>query len=799
MQLMVPAESAHDTIAGLGEVGLLQFKDLASDKSAFQRTYASQVKRCDEMSRKLRFFTEQVSKTGMTTSLRLGSETAFEFDQLEARLDELESELMQVNANSERLQKSHSELLELQLVLERAGSFFTDAQSRASTSTLRSGGNDGISTMDAPLLNAEAPPSEPKTVRLGFVAGVIQQDKLMPFERLLFRATRGNMFLKNVPVGAVVDPGTAEKVEKAVFVVFFAGERARTKILKICEAFGANRYPFPEEGTRQRQMNAEVTARLRELQTTIEAGERHRESVLQSIAANLEGWTREVKRETAVYHTLNKLSMDVTRKVLVAEAWVPTNAKARVQEALQSAAQRSSASVETIFQPLVTYEQPPTYFQTNKYTVCFQEIVDSYGIARYREANPAVFTIVTFPFLFAVMFGDFGHGMFMLLFAGYLVLAENKLGKMQLNEIIDMMFAGRYCILLMSFFSIYTGLLYNEAFSIPMTIFGKSRWACPTDPKNQDRAAFHFNNDLCPEAFSEGLQMTTTHPYPLGIDPAWHGTRTELTYLNSVKMKLSIILGVAQMNLGIILSLTNQRFFRDSLSTLCEFIPQMIFLNALFGYLSLLIIAKWVNGSTADLYHIMIYMFLSPGNVDCSGGCPENVMYTGQGPIQVLLLLVALIAVPCMLLPKPLILRKRFLKRQAETNDYNRVSPRDDGDEENDNQALRMGGSSHDHHEEEFDFGEVMVHQMIHTIEFVLGAVSNTASYLRLWALSLAHSQLSAVFYDRVIMAGTSANSIGALFIGYSASLGEFQNKFYHGDGYKFAPFSFAAVDKEEL
>lgn len=89
------------------------------------------------------------------------------------------------------------------------------------------------------------------------------------------------------------------------------------------------------------------------------------------------------------------------------------------------------------------------------------------------------------------------------------------------------------------------------------------------------------------------------------------------------------------MNLGIILSLTNQRFFRDSLSTLCEFIPQMIFLNALFGYLSLLIIAKWVNGSTADLYHIMIYMFLSPGNVDCSGGCPENVMYTGQGPIQV--------------------------------------------------------------------------------------------------------------------------------------------------------------------
>ena len=40
----MPAESAHDTVAALGEVGLLQFKDLNPDKSAFQRTFANQVR-----------------------------------------------------------------------------------------------------------------------------------------------------------------------------------------------------------------------------------------------------------------------------------------------------------------------------------------------------------------------------------------------------------------------------------------------------------------------------------------------------------------------------------------------------------------------------------------------------------------------------------------------------------------------------------------------------------------------------------------------------------------------------------
>lgn len=47
------------------------------------------------------------------------------------------------------------------------------------------------------------------------------------------------------------------------FVVFFSGEQARTKILKICEAFGASCYPVPEDVTKQRQITREVSLQLR--------------------------------------------------------------------------------------------------------------------------------------------------------------------------------------------------------------------------------------------------------------------------------------------------------------------------------------------------------------------------------------------------------------------------------------------------------------------------------------------------------------------------------------------------------
>jgi vacuolar-type H+-ATPase subunit I/STV1 len=61
----------------------------------------------------------------------------------------------------------------------------------------------------------------------------------------------------------------------------------------------------------------------------------------------------------------------------------------------------------------------------------FQMIIDSYGIAKYGEVNPTIVAIVTFPFLFAVMFGDIGHGAIMFLAGGLMCYYEKPLAKVR--------------------------------------------------------------------------------------------------------------------------------------------------------------------------------------------------------------------------------------------------------------------------------------------------------------------------------------------------------------------------------
>jgi len=422
-------------------------------------------------------------------------------------------------------------------------------------------------------------------------------------------------------------------------------------------------------------------------------------------------------------------------------------------------------------------------------------MTNAYAVPTYKEINPSVITIITFPFLFAVMFGDVGHAAILFTCALSLVVFEKQIKDVfESNELLIMLYQGRYLLLMMGCFSIFTGILYNDFFGLSLNLFG---------------TRYTFSHD--------GIGTFNGNTYEFGVDPAWYETTNKLMYYNSVKMKMAIIFGVSHMMTGTVLKFFNFLHFKKWAFVFMEAIPEFFILGCTFGYLCFMIIYKWcvdwvgLRAVAPDILKAMTDFFLH---------FYEDItypLYAGQRPVQITLLLIAGISVPILLIATPVyeyIEHKRHVAKQQA-------------------QLLENEGEE----EEEFLLQEVIIHQLIHTIEYALGAVSNTASYLRLWALSLAHAQLSEVFFALTIkliltlgqlFVFNGSNTLFMivdysgipLFIGYSVwvslTLGvllgmetlsaflhalrlhwvEFNSKFFKGEGYSFDPLAFEGILK---
>ncbi|CAG9863945.1 unnamed protein product [Phyllotreta striolata] len=848
-QLFLQSEAAYACVSELGELGLVQFRDLNPDVNAFQRKFVNEVRRCDEMERKLRYLEKEIKKDGipmLDTGENPEAPQPREMIDLEATFEKLENELREVNQNAEALKRNFLELTELKQILRKTQVFFdeheggvnpTESMTRALIS------DDSIARQSAlgPVqLGLPEKQYDPEEYFPCFVAGVILRERIPAFERMLWRACRGNVFLRQAEIETPLeDPSSGDQVYKSVFIIFFQGDQLKTRVKKICEGFRATLYPCPEAPADRREMAMGVMTRIEDLNTVLGQTQDHRHRVLVAAAKNIKNWFVKVRKIKAIYHTLNLFNLDVTQKCLIAECWVPVLDLENIQLALRRGTERSGSSVPPILNRMDTLEDPPTYNHTNKFTSGFQTLIDAYGIASYREMNPAPYTIITFPFLFAVMFGDLGHGFLMTLFGAWMVLKEKPLAaKKSDNEIWNIFFGGRYIILLMGCFSMYTGLIYNDVFAKSLNIFGSSWYVANASARTESK-----DYGLDPRADRNYIGT----PYPLGMDPVWQLANNKIIFHNSFKMKISIILGILHMLFGVVMSLFNHMYFKNKLSIICEFIPQVVFLVFLFMYMVLLMFIKWfvyfANIEDDDIIYgsrcapsilITFINMVLQKETPFDPKCKTSNLFGGQLGLQKFLFVCAVICVPWMLLAKPLIImRNRKNAAQYSVNHQQMQSATENGDAEqpmhnSTSQPPAMGGGGHD----EEPMGEIFIHQGIHTIEYVLGSVSHTASYLRLWALSLAHAQLSEVLWNMVLSKGLQVDDWGggvALYVifafwsaltvsilvlmeGLSAFLHtlrlhwvEFQSKFYSGSGYGFQPFSFeiildsASQGKEEV
>lgn len=648
------------------------------------------------------------------------SPSASEIDELADKSQSLENRIASLNESYETLKKREVELTEWRWVLREAGGFFDRA--RGQTDEIR----HSLDNDDAPLLQdveqhgqGEASGDRSFSVmNIGFVAGVIPRERIASFERILWRTLRGNLYMNQSEIPEpIINPENNEEVSKNVFIIFAHGKEIIAKIRKISESLGADLYSVDENSELRRDQIREVNTRLSDLASVLRNTKSTLDAELTAIGRNLAAWMVIIKKEKGTYQTLNKFSYDHQRKTLIAEAWAPTNSLGLIKSTLSDVNDRAGLSVPTIVNQIKTTKTPPTYFKTNRFTLGFQTIIDAYGTIKYREVNPALPAIVTFPFMFAVMFGDFGHGLIIFLAAVAMIYYERTLQRSKLDELFGMIFYGRYIVLMMGIFSIYTGLIYCDAFSVELPIF-KSMWEWKEDGKGDS-------------------SRVAGYTYPFGLDWKWHGTDNDLLFSNSYKMKLSILLGWAHMTFSLIWSLVNARYFKTPIDIWGNFVPGMIFFQSIFGYLAFTIVFKWVvdwdarGESPPSLLNMLIYMFLQPGTLE-PGSTP---LYRGQAAIQTILLLMAVICVPILLFLKPFYLRWEHNKARAlgyrGIGESTRVSALDDDDDDegrtlnggrqsfgddDDGMAMITQDIGHGEDHEEFEFSEIMIHQVIHTI-----------------------------------------------------------------------------------
>eukprot|EP01063_Lacrimia_lanifica_P010827 TRINITY_DN1758_c0_g1_i1.p1 TRINITY_DN1758_c0_g1~~TRINITY_DN1758_c0_g1_i1.p1 ORF type:complete len:854 (+),score=386.93 TRINITY_DN1758_c0_g1_i1:52-2613(+) len=805
-------------LLALGGLGCAQLCDLNAETQAFSKEYTVDIRRCEELQRKVRFFQDEMKRWAPRGGWRTASVPATSSQ--EGALDDAERETGTVypeydkqNANYQKLRSNWIEAYEFWQVLE------SHVVRELAVDTQRDDGG------------------------LCILAGTIPSAKVATFQRLAYRVTRGYAEVHTTPLpdpshlanGDAVYAGELfgkEDLDRHIFVGVFHSSAVGQRLKKLAQSMEAhvlmeNAMSRADRELQERQQSETCYDCSKML---VRAKESVQQMLAKEVVPNVQNWFHTALVHKAVAHNMNMLQMRPHSAVGV--AWVP---QSRIED-IKNIFSGTTGAAKTVVMELETpkHVSPPTHFETNKFTECFQGIVSSYGMPRYKEANPAVFTIVTFPWLFGVMYGDTGHGLIIITVAALFILKEKMLGKMALNEMVEMVFGARYLLLLMGLFATYYGLLYNDTFGVMMEYSESSvKWPAPNAAVNPflsqvpvgcDTASCMVCHDKSAPVYTGGEYGSPT----FGIDVAWAGTGRKLEVYNSFKMKSAIVIGVLQMTLGLIIQFFNNKYFKDWKHIYFGFIPEVIFLSCTFGYMSFLIILKWLSpfedACRVSLLETMVNFFLNPSGIDPQGNSlPE--LYPGQIGFQKLLLAVALICVlPFMLFPIPYIEWKYHSKPQEDEDGEELTPLREDGADgvvlgvEEDPLVSKLFPPK----DGVFDMQEVVIKQIIHAIEFVLGSVSNTASYLRLWALSLAHAQLSDVFLEYLFFLplekiGSSAAMYMCFAAWMSATLGilvameglsaflhalrlhwvEFQNKFYLADGYAFTPLDCEEIIRE--
>ena len=855
-KICIPKEYSYEIMAKLGSIySSIEFEDLNKNVLETHKSHSSIINRCDEIETMFTHIDEilvnhlnikydlynnyedfkthldyEIKKTNINEKIQ---EKNY-FDIIQNMIAEDETKIkIQYNSNKEQIDL-FNKLLERKYVFEKMVELFEieiikEPEKFGLNNDYYEFDNDEEINLINKKQNKDWNIFEPP---IKYLCGMCETEDAMKLSRLIFRLGRGlgviSFYYPKINKNDnIFNDGKKYFESKQIFLVVISGEHAFERIKDILSRLGYDIYRIVNASKAKKKLQ-EINKELLEQKELIKKLKRAFNDMIKPRVEKVKIGDKTYKslyslyrtfckREKYIYQNLNKCK-DIN-SIYIGDVWIPKIEFDTLNLRLRELLNEKDDMALPVFQKSDNLDSKVrTYFPMDDFVYPFQSIVDTYGIARYKEANPGLFTIITFPFLFGIMFGDIGHGFLLICLSFYIIFNKEKIYYSE--SILKELLKFRYILLLMGVFSFFCGLVYNDFMSIPLSIFN----SCYTNSKDKT-VAIREKNCI----------------YPFGFDPKWYASTNELTFMNSFKMKLSVIVGVTQMTLGIILRGLNNLYVKDYIGFIFEFIPQILFMLLLFGYMIALIFIKWSTDYTGNtenapsIITILMNLALKNGSVD---GKPVWSSVEIEEMTNKIFVYISIICIPVMLLIKPIvkILEQHKKRREIENNEI-----KEENKENNDKflkiidetepllekDILRDAEISYDSerssfleqfmlqgNEKEQSPTDIFVHQIIETIEFVLGCISNTASYLRLWALSLAHSQLSKVFFEKSLLALANVNFI-LVIIGYfifanitiSVLMGmdlleaflhtlrlhwvEFQNKFYYADGNEFIPFSF--------
>lgn len=477
-EISIPKDNAWEIMNILGKLDALHFIDLNFNEQPFNLTFANWVKRCDDTLRRISFIKDecerlnvQLRKPKNATVFLENIESVYRNRKRSASLyfEEIEKEIKKkeefVSQQIDILKKMHedlNQLIQYKTVLSKAASIIGGGRLMGDKSMSLDISRDSQDVHESLVGGGE--------ISIGHIAGTILKEEQERFNRLVFRATRGNAIVCFREFTKPIIDYFGKPAMKSVYVIVFQeSEYLRDRIIKICDSFLGDRYEIPSGGFTDKLQDLEAKIRDAKKILTNTRDETRKFLVMTNNMENEDSsamlvYEWYVVRERSIYTTLDKLRKG--DRLFFGLYWVPNTKVPRINEEIYKMKENRNIHAPQITKRRIQDLSPPSYFNLNEFTEPFQEITDTYGVPQYKEVNSGMFNLVTFPFLYGVMFGDIGHGGLLLFFGTLLVMFPSLF----VNLGLGMMARVRYLVFMLGFFSFFIGWCYNDFMSIPIEL-----------------------------------------------------------------------------------------------------------------------------------------------------------------------------------------------------------------------------------------------------------------------------------------------------------------------------------------